>query len=81
MKNNTKAIKEKILSLNGEKVAIGFKATPRERSFQAWGVCYAKNRPAFTAYLKSFKGAIYAIAPENVEFIAKMKCEIGEIDY
>ena len=81
MANINKVMRRDILAFNGKKVAVSFNGTARSKSFLAWGVCYAKARPAFVAYLKTFKGKVYSLAPENLEFIVAMKCEAEEVDY
>ena len=78
---NKSEIKEAILELDGQNVAVCFNAT-REgtKGLQSWGVCHAVKFP-FYAWLYSFKGNVFPLIPQNIEFIVKLKCEPNEIQY
>lgn len=76
-----KILRGEILALNGKPVAVSFNGAGKSKPFLAWGVCYAKARPAFVAWLKTFKGSTFPLIPENLEFIVPLKCEPEEVDY
>lgn len=78
-------IKGKLLSLNGEAVAVGLKPiAKRGRAFkpgiQLWGVLKVRAYP-FYAILKTFQGNSYSLDPEAIDFIAKLKCDPSEVKY
>lgn len=77
----TREVKEALLRYDGEAVAVCFNATRENtKCLQVWGVCHAVKFP-FNAWLYSFKGNVYALIPQNIEFVVKMKCKPSEIDY
>lgn len=79
-KEKQPTMKERIIALDGQNVAVCFKGAGMRRPFQVWGVCKVYSRP-FAAIVRTFKGKSYALDPLNVDFIVKMKCRPEEVDY
>lgn len=77
------SLKDKILSLDGKAVAVGFVSTNAKLgSLQVWGVLRVKSKRPVIATLKSFKtGTLFIIEPYDLEYIGELICTPGEIAY